>query len=560
MSRSRLPAGARRSAVACFALALPFVSPFALLAASGSAQARPPHLHRLGPVPDAPAVALADAGPLDLASLPPTAKDVVLRAAAETPASALLAALDALRARGVKRVHFAACLPDGTPGAVTLALPETADAPAHLTLRAHRERAGIPTNSLVPLLRRFARSARAQAAGELVLAIEVPPNATLEQTLQVLVAASEGEVGSGVLRGGAPLATTAAGTFAFDLDGAVVLHVQPATVAVDAAGARAALFGFLTAPADELPLLRQGGAGGRFAGRGGAAAADVADGPRRLSWVDRQVLPDGSLRLVDGAPDLQAVALRCLTFLADGATLDAGTWAAWLRPNLGYLLSQQRDDGSFEPIAPRSVARHAQITYALAEAAGLSPSGALLHEALVDALRYLASQRELDGSFAAIPGTPGDAVTTAWARMACMSAEFFGFDVPLPAAATLAWFDRNGRDDALPAAAELCARVFSGQDGKTTPRVAALAEIVLAKGDAAEPQQAFWATLGLFQIGGRPWQQWNKRVDPAIVKKQSRDGEFHGTWAPPAGLTRAQATTLNILTLQAHYRYSKLVR
>ena len=56
------------------------------------------------------------------------------------------------------------------------------------------------------------------------------------------------------------------------------------------------------------------------------------------------------------------------------------------------------------------------------------------------------------------------------------------------------------------------------------------------------------------------WGEWNSRIDGDIVQTQIRDGELKGSWEPAGGCTRLTTTALRVLTLEAYYRYSRLVR
>ncbi len=88
----------------------------------------------------------------------------------------------------------------------------------------------------------------------------------------------------------------------------------------------------------------------------------------------------------------------------------------------------------------------------------------------------------------------------------------------------------------------------------------AAADLLLATSDPKDPWGAYWTTYALFQMGGRHWVEWNRRIDGDIVQTQIRDGELKGSWEPAGGCTRLTTTALRVLTLEAYYRYSRLVR
>ncbi len=159
--------------------------------------------------------------------------------------------------------------------------------------------------------------------------------------------------------------------------------------------------------------------------------------------------------------------------------------------------------------------------------------------------------------------------------IALSSARFFGIDVPTPGE-LVAWYDtvteptgahrphaggaKDGRDVAAPTAAALFARFFCQQDPSKTPIMKAAADLLLAVADPQDPVACYWTTYALFQTGGRHWAEWQKRVDDKVVRGQVRDGDLRGSWQPAGGASRVRTAALNVLTLEAYYRYTRLVR
>ena len=86
----------------------------------------------------------------------------------------------------------------------------------------------------------------------------------------------------------------------------------------------------------------------------------------------------------------------------------------------------------------------------------------------------------------------------------------------------------------------------------------------------------YYASLGMFQYGGKEWKKWNKMMKPALLKAQIKGGCADGSW-PVANdkeipnyfqkrfsfekqAGKVYTTTLAILTLEVYYRYSPLFR
>lgn len=510
-----------------------------------------PKLLHLGPLPDAPVHTLTNV------PFAPSAggRDLVLHVERDVTAQRLEAALRTLRAAGVTTVHFAASLPDGRRGALALALPDGDDAATNLTLRSHHERAGVPAASATPLLQRLGDGWRQLGGRPFVLRLEVPAGTPWHRLLPLLAAVAEGAVDSVVLCTTPAVPRAEDGALALDLVGILEGQVVATAPPADKPRLEPTRFGCLQPAPTLAPPPRAEGAGGRFGARGSAAGVPADT----TWWLPRQQQPDGSLLDDRGTPDPEAMALWCLSLLADGTTLGTGQKAAELRRCLGWIVAHQQDDGRFEDFAPGSVRRHAQLTYALVEAAGLSADGDLLRQATADAIAWLLARREQDGGWTDIPGTRSDPVVTAWALTALASAEFFRFEVPKPAA-LVAWFDEHPQDAGPAAAAELFCRCFAGQSPRANQRLATLADRLLADADPGDPHTAFWVTHALFQAGGKVWAQWSKRVTTSIAAKQETEGDRRGSWAPAGGASRLTTTLLNSLTLQAYYRYSRLVR
>ncbi len=64
-------------------------------------------------------------------------------------------------------------------------------------------------------------------------------------------------------------------------------------------------------------------------------------------------------------------------------------------------------------------------------------------------------------------------------------------------------------------------------------------------------------------MGNPWWPTWEKALQEAVVKPQRHDGNYNGSW-DPIGVWghdggRVYSTALLCLTLEAYYRYSRLV-
>lgn len=508
---------------------------------------------------------------------------LVLQIDASTPAGAVTGLLDTVRTSGLAQVHFVAQLPNGTRGCFTLVLPHLAQPSTNLDLRLHRERPGVPPSSATPLLQRLRAGLPAALATGFSLGIDAPTNAPWDAVLRTLAAVAEAGVARVVLTTSAPTAAAhPVGAFALDLGPVPTIQIPAQVTAQPKPALRDRAVGCLEAADNETPVQPQNGAGGRYGGRAGRANqgrfASLADAiAAGNQWWQRQQRPDGSFPDDQGRPDPIATALVTLALLGDGQTLDAGADTVALRASVGWLLGEQRENGAFADGGPGSLQQHSLATYALAEASGLSTSGALVRGAVQAAVGHLFAVRSVDGGWNdGTPGAASDTLSTVHGLTAVASAEFFAMRGPAGPRDLAPWFDSVASAtgahrltaatpvDAAPhtaaTAAALFARFFAGQDPKQLPVMKAAADLLLATSDPKDPWGSYWTTYALFQMGGRHWVEWSRRIDRDVVQAQIRDGELKGSWEPAGGCTRLTTTALRVLTLEAYYRYSRLVR
>lgn len=511
-----------------------------LVGTATAQQASWPRLAPLGSLPDAPRLHVTTRGVLGAEALPATQAEVVLCCDAEAECNRIDEALQAAVAHGARIVFFAATDREGRPGGLALALPEAkGDVATTLTLRAHRQRAGVPMRSAVPLLTRLRAGYELGGEHAFALAIEVPGNATCQQVLSLLAAATEAGVQSAHLRVRTTRNEPGTATLALDVEGAVgaqVVAIDPPPVPAARAEARVGLLRApppLSAPPREEPV------------------PDV-----HIAWLAATQLPNGAAG-EGGVADVEATSLAALAHVGEGTSLDEGTWREPVRRYVGWLLAQQRADGSFEARSEGSLQRYAQATYALAEATRRSASGALLRTAVADATRFLLSQKRREGGFGPSCGVPCTAVATAWAFVAITGAQRCSA-IPGDARELVAWFDRFGDDAPSAAGAELLCRYLAGQDEKSAPRIAHLTKIALQT-DLGDPQATFWATFALLQHGGAEFTAYGKRVTKDVLRTQRNDGDARGSWHARGGASATTTTAFYILALEAYYRNARLL-
>jgi hypothetical protein len=303
--------------------------------------------------------------------------------------------------------------------------------------------------------------------------------------------------------------------------------------------------------------------------------------------------------------DVGVTALALLAFLGENNTLRAGTYKDNVKRGVKWLISQQ--DPRTGLIGSRTshdyIYDHAIATYALCEAYGLSDYKLLAKPAQLG-LNYLESHRNAYSVWRYQPqDQDNDISVTGWAVMAYKSGKQFGLMVNNEALRLAGVFldqvsDATGlhgyrkagelcsrkvgdhgikfpaeKSQAMTAVGLFC-RFFLGQNPKEQPIMAASAGLLTAKlpvwnESDGSIDQYYWyyATYALFQMGGAPWKQWQKALERAVAPHQHANSEnpnTFGSWDPVGAWGddggRVYSTAILTLTMQANYRYTRLIR
>ncbi|MCR9244596.1 MAG: terpene cyclase/mutase family protein [bacterium] len=369
-----------------------------------------------------------------------------------------------------------------------------------------------------------------------------------------------------------------------------------------------------------------GGAGGRYGGRGGKggkrgggkAYAEAIDAG--LRWLKNHQDEDGKWdcdqfmkhdvegEVCDGAGnavhDVGVTGLALLAFLGDNNTLRAGPYKKVVKGGVKWLREQQQENGLFGTNTSHDfIYNHAIAAYAMCEAFGLS-NYKLLKKTAQRGVNYLESHRNPYSVWRYQPrDNDNDTSVTGWCIMAYESGEFFGLTINKSALHLCeTWLDQvtepNGRHgyskmgekssrkpgdhkvrfpvdqgESMTAVGLFC-RFFMGQDPKEKPVMKKAADLILAKSPEWNEKKGcidhyywYYGTYALFQMGGRHWSTWQKKLNSAVVKTQQRDKakkNLYGSWDPVGAWGedggRVYSTAILTLSLEAFYRYTKLIR
>jgi len=360
---------------------------------------------------------------------------------------------------------------------------------------------------------------------------------------------------------------------------------------------------------------------GRYAGRSSGRTVAGASASDRgsfhaielgLDWLRRHQDDDGRWdgnefmkHDRDGAPctgpgnalhDVGITGLALLAFLGDGSRMQSGPYRQQVKQGVKWLWSQQQDNGLFgSNTAHDFVYDHAIAAYAMCEAYGLS-GYATLRRPAQRGIDYLERHRNPGAVWRYQPRDgDNDTSITGWCILCYSSGRSFGLQVdPQALRCCSDWLDqvtdehgragyrqkgepssrRAGehetsfpvdRGEAMTAEALFC-RFFLAPETKEQKSLERSADLLLARPpvwDRRSIDEYYWyyASSALYQLGGRHWSEWQKKLADAVVKNQRQDGNARGSWDPLGVWAedggRIYSTAMLVLTLEAGYRYQR---
>lgn len=279
--------------------------------------------------------------------------------------------------------------------------------------------------------------------------------------------------------------------------------------------------------------------------------------------------------------DTAMTGLALLAFLGSGHTHLDGPYRHDVRRGLEFLLQTQAADGNLGGQAAvfEFMYCHAMAACAISEAYGLTRDQRL-REPVRRAVGYtVAAQDPRGGGWRYRPGDAGDTSQLGWQLMALKSAELAGIPMPeqtrqgiiryLQSASSGRYGGRAsyrpGEQVTRPMTAEaLVCWQFLGL-AREHPACNEAGDYLLGElpGDGVyNLYYWYYATLGMYQLQGAHWQQWNNALRTTLVERQIKDGPAAGSWdtndlwGGHGG--RVYTTALATLTLEVYYRFLPL--
>ena len=336
-----------------------------------------------------------------------------------------------------------------------------------------------------------------------------------------------------------------------------------------------------------------------------------------MHWCDGKRVDDPSKR-PDGAGkglyDAGVSGMAMCAFLGAGYT-NRGTheFTRVVARGLGYLKNIQDPEGCFGPRSTQQyIYNHATCALAMVEAYGMTGSPMFKHSAQ-KALDFIALSRNpyFAWRYGIKPGD-NDSSVTGWMMMALKSASLVNADAakrgkPMPLQVDESAFDgirawlqkvtdpdtgkvgylTRGSGSARPhelldrfpadkseamTAVGMLARTFIGEDPaksaviqKGAALCAKLPPTWNETDGSIDMYYWYYATLAMYQVGGRHWDKWKAAMQTAMVETQRKDTDFcqyKGSWDPagPWGGDggRVYSTACMALCLEVLHRYDRV--
>lgn len=265
--------------------------------------------------------------------------------------------------------------------------------------------------------------------------------------------------------------------------------------------------------------------------------------------------------------DVAVTGLAVLAFLHDGSTLRAGPYRDVVRRGIGWLRGRVDENGRFRsPNGEPDLYDQTIGTLALLEGYGLSGKPADLLPDVRRAVDHLQSPAVLKRLWR----PSGADRTRAWAALAMRSAGDFRIAISKRARSRVrTWVEASpGASAPLRRAAVFLCRLLLDQRPEQQTPMRADAGVILAHPPvwkAGDPDfdldYWFFGSYVMYQMGGKHWKAWRKRLSPAVVATQQDTGERRASWNPIGRRGkdggRVHTTALAVLCLEFYYAYHR---
>jgi hypothetical protein len=310
------------------------------------------------------------------------------------------------------------------------------------------------------------------------------------------------------------------------------------------------------------------------------------------AWEERRPLP--GIGSTGPAMDLPATGLVLMAFAGYGHTHRHGNYREEIQAALDWMLTKQREkDGAFS----NNMYVHAITAHALVELWGMTRDPEL-REPAQKATDFLCFAQNEGAGWRYGPNSgDSDSSVSSWCTMALQTARRCDLKVP---ARNLIWCRKfweaitvysgeeegkeygqafyelkangthGGSGSYANTAASILCRLFMGTEHNARSVQAGAAYLEDASTDEVKPNIYMWiyATQAFFQMGGKPWAQWQKEVMPVTAglqvkpRRGKRTGEEGSFWSRTKWISgrlgRIGVTAASVLVLESYFFYPRI--
>lgn len=287
-----------------------------------------------------------------------------------------------------------------------------------------------------------------------------------------------------------------------------------------------------------------------------------------LAYLARTQRPNGSF---DAAVPATSTALSVMAFLAKGHLPGLDPYGDVINRGIDFVLASQRPNGHLAPDG--QMYGHNIALLMLTEVSGMvdPERQKRVDAALSKALRLTLAAQQVrkpavaQGGWRYAPDSKdSDMSLTGWAFMAIRSARAAGCAVPREAIdegvafimrcrtkeGGFGYTPGGGTSLALTGAGLLCLEM-AGQHGEKVTSKAG--DVILASPVSAGRHlyyTTYYCSQGMFQLGGKHWEQYAPKLYDFLLARQNADGSFK----PDGNAGSAYATAMGLLSLSPSFR------
>lgn len=301
---------------------------------------------------------------------------------------------------------------------------------------------------------------------------------------------------------------------------------------------------------------------------------------KALDHLSKRQNPSGAWSLDGQGESTAATSLAVMAFLAAGHVPGEGPYNETIQRGIRWVLDQQQANGML--VRERGhgpMYAHGISTLMLAEVAGMTDDALAerCRESLKKAVRLILlaqsvrKNRQHAGGWRYHPTTDeSDLSVTGWQLLALRAAKNLGGDVPaehIDAAVEyvkhcsyrnrgFGYQPGSGSSPTRAGTGILCLEICGVHH---SPEALGAADSLLQDPLRADQEWfyygVYYCTIGLFQVGGKHWEQGKSHLIPLLLNLQAADGSWSGRQGQERNLGTIYATSLSVLALSVEYQY-----